>query len=219
MRRASLITVTLLGLMVCLLGSTGLFAALTDTARTGTNTVTSAGLAPSADIQLATAEFTGAFVCGDFGDDLSTALITATDLLRQQGRNAFLCVRNTGSQGLASLHIAVDELTDVDQACTGDEADNGDTTCGGGSTGELSSVLSARYSTFDCGNGTPITQSSFVNLAASGTTPFSVPAPAVDQTICFGIEVAFLSNVASGEDVQRAQSDTSTWRFKFIART
>ena len=57
MRRSVLGSLAALGVVVCGLGGTGLFAALTDTARGGPNSVESAPLAGSADIQLADASF------------------------------------------------------------------------------------------------------------------------------------------------------------------
>jgi hypothetical protein len=57
MRRSVLLTVAALGGLVSLIGGAGLFSALTDTARTGTNSAESAALAGSADIQLAAGTF------------------------------------------------------------------------------------------------------------------------------------------------------------------
>ena len=55
MRRSALITLAALGGLICLIGGTGLFAALTDSARSGTNSLESGALAGSADIQLSNA--------------------------------------------------------------------------------------------------------------------------------------------------------------------
>src|SRR6266508_3353057 len=128
MRRSSLLTLAALGALVCLIAGSGLFAALSDTARTGTNSVDSARLAGSADIQLATAtkEIGFPIVCGDFSDDLTSGLFTATDVTPgYASTEALYCIRNVGSAQVA-LAALVDELTDIDISCTGDEALYGD---------------------------------------------------------------------------------------------
>src|SRR5687768_8455147 len=99
MRRSVLLTLAALGGLVSLLGGAGLFSALTDTARTGTNSAESAALAGSADIQLAAGSFNaGAIDCGTFSEDLASGFFELTDLTPgfiSQGRN--FCIRNVGS--------------------------------------------------------------------------------------------------------------------------
>src|SRR5262245_16526660 len=102
MRRSFLITVSALGLVVCLLGGTGLFAALTDSATTGTNQVDSAPLAGSANLQLALNDgLTPAMTmtCGAFSDDLATGLVSGTGLIQSvNSAGSVFCLRNVGSQ-------------------------------------------------------------------------------------------------------------------------
>ena len=219
MRRPLLLTITALGALVCLVGSTGLFAALTDTARTGPNQVVTGGLAPSADIKLATAVFSGgSYTCGTFEDDLLTPAITETDLAPGSGGSAFFCLENVGSQALGSLHVMVDELVDVDHACTGDEADNGDTTCGGDLLGELSGVLSARWTSNACDTGVEQWATAEVSLLANSTTPEALPTLGIGETMCLQVYVAYRVPPLAA-DIQKAQSDTVTWRFKFTGQT
>jgi hypothetical protein len=118
MRRSALVTVSVLGGLVCLLGGTVLFSALQDTARTGTNSVESATLAASADIQLARGTFgAGGITCGTFSEDLTTGLFTATGVSPgyQTSIDEFFCIKNVGSQQV-TLSALADELTDLDFA-------------------------------------------------------------------------------------------------------
>lgn len=217
MRRAFLLTVTVLGILVCLIGSTGLFAALSDTASTGTNTVTSDGLAPSADIRLATATDPG-FVCGSFADDLTTPMITATEVVPGTYTSAAVCLTNVGSQALATLQVVVDELSDVDDACTGDESDSGDASCGAEGAGELSGVIDVRFAAYSCADSSVLGISATESLLESSSVPISLLVPGIGETICYRAEITYPESTSAGE-VQQAQSDTATWRFKFIART
>jgi hypothetical protein len=218
MRRSSLLTLTALGALICLIGGTGLFAALTDTARTGTNTVDSAALAGSADIQIATAvqEPWPAITCGSFSEDLATGFFTASDA--RPGEFAvgqFFCLKNVGSQTVTISGMA-DELTDVDFACTGDEALLGDATCGNNGAGELSDVLRVYHIAYNCTTGGGTGNSSL--LRANATTQVFYPGTlAAGQTGCFHVSVEYPSTTAT-DAVQKAQSDRVTWRFKFTAQ-
>lgn len=220
MRRAFLLTVTALGLVVCLVGSTGLFAALTDTALTGPSTVTAPGLAASADIQLAMDEGTsGNPSCGAFSDDLTTPLFQFTASPPSNNQGYIVCVKNVGSQALSSLTLRADDLVDTEDACTGDEALNGDTDCGGGGTGELSAVLDVHAGWDACpygmwNNNTPTT-----TLADLESTPLTLSSLPVGATVCVMIFVGYPAAGVSPEAIQRAQSDTVTWRFRFDAAT
>jgi hypothetical protein len=220
MRRASLLTLAALGLVVCLVGSTGLFAALTDTARTGTNQVTTPGLASSADIVVAsTIDSAGSLACGTYSDDLATGLIDFTASPPYANADSFLCVKNVGSQALSSLTVQADELTDVDTACTGDEEANGDATCGGDAAGELADVLDVTVGWDACPYQMWTDTSPTTTLLASSTTPITLPTLAVGEEVCFLLRVAYPTAGASPEAIQRAQSDTVTWRFRFDAGT
>ncbi len=218
MRRAFLLTVTALGMMVCLLGGTGLFAALSDSASTGTNRVTTNGLPPSADLKLASADHTSAIVCHTFADDLTTGLISETDLAPGSAGQAWFCLRNDGSAAMGSMRVIADGLSDVDHDCTGDEQDSGDATCGGDKAGELSDVLTVLFIQRDCGSGAEVYSSAEVNLRANASTPLALPTPAAGETMCFQAQISYRIPPQAA-DVQKAQSDTVTWRFKFTAQT
>jgi hypothetical protein len=216
MRRSLLVTVAALGALVCAIGGTGLFAALTDTARSGTNSAESAQLAGSADIQVATAT-TGAsgVACGAFSEDLTTAFITVSDLNPGQGfSGGAYCMKNVGSQQV-TLSALSDELTDVDYACTGDEALHGDTTCGADAAGEFSSVLRVNYTELDCATASGPGSSPF--LKDNAITPHPLGTLAVGQTRCFATSV-FYSPTTPTVEVQKAQSDRVTWRHKWVAQ-
>jgi hypothetical protein len=218
MRRSVLTTVAALGALVCLIGSSGLFAALTDTARTGTNTVDSAGLAASADIRLATATLGGdptTVTCGTFAENLTTALFTVSGAEPSATAldEKYFCISNVGSQSVALAALA-DELADIDTGCTGDEALY-DTTCGGNAAGELSGHLLVSYLTVSCATGTGT--GSATTLNANGTTPVGLGSLAPGVTGCYLVRI-FYRDTTTPDDVQRAQSDRSTWRFKFTAQ-
>ena len=80
MRRSLLLTTSVLGLLICLIGGTGLFASLSDSAHTGTNTIESKGLPSSSDLKLATATYSTSFSCDTFSDDLATGLFDFSDM-------------------------------------------------------------------------------------------------------------------------------------------
>lgn len=220
MRRAFLLTTAALGLVVCLVGSTGLFAALTDTARTGTNQVTTPGLAASADIQLAPREGpTGQPTCGAFSDDLATGLFDFTATPPYANQSHIVCVKNVGSQALTSLTMRADELTDIDIDCTGDEEANGDPDCGGDAAGELSDVLEVRANWDGCPYEMPTDGTPTTTLADLAATPLTLKTLAVDEVVCIMIFVGYPATGATPEAIQRAQSDKVTWRFRFDAAT
>lgn len=215
MRRSVLLTMAALGAVISLVGGTSLFAALTDTAQTGTNSAQSAAMAASADIQLATGSFNaGKIDCGTFSEDLTSGLITVSDVGPGYfGSFAYFCVKNVGSQDI-SLSALAAELTDRDTACTGDEVEYDATTCGGDAAGELSSVLKVNYSTVNCDTASGSGASPL--LANNATTAHGLGTLAVNTTACFSTGLLYQSSTDTVA-AQRAQSDTVTWRYKFSA--
>jgi hypothetical protein len=218
MRRSALVTVAVLGGLVCLLGGTVLYSALQDTARTGTNSIDSAALAASADIQLATAGRSGnTITCDAFFENLASGVINVTDFSPGSSGQRFFCLKNVGSQQV-TLSALADELADIDFACTGDEATNGDASCGTDQAGELSNVLIVQYSTLDCATASPILNTGQQpTLKANGTTPYGLGTLAVGATVCVNVLFAYPSGTGTTA-VQTAQSDRATWRFKFSAQ-
>jgi hypothetical protein len=125
------------------------------------------------------------------------------------------CIRNVGSQSV-TLAALVDDLTDVDVACTGDEALHGDASCGDNLDGELSDVLNVHYVVLPCDGtlpGGPARSTS--NLKANATVANSVLGTLAAGAIgCFMVEITYPSEIAG---MQQAQSDRATWRFAFTA--
>ena len=223
MRRSVLITLAALGGLICLIGGTGLFAALTDTARSGTNEVESAPIAASADIRVARAPFdTGvageALQCGEFSEDLATAFFTVENASPgYESRDNYYCVQNVGSQGV-TLSALVDELVDVDFACTGDEELHGDTSCGEDGAGELSRSLMVRYHHLnECTSGMGMGPD-WVALDSNASEPVALGQLGPGQIRCFELLLAYPNAGPVVPEVHRAQSDRVTWRFKWVAQ-
>jgi hypothetical protein len=225
MIRHSLRIVIVLGALITLLGGTGIFAVFSDRATTGSNDVTSGALGHAADLQIATAAVdSGALTCDAFSDDLATGFFSLTDLQPSTGDSyrGYFCLKNVGSSAV-NLTASTIELNDLDTGCTGDEAAFGDTTCGGGQTGELSDVLVAAIAELDCDTATYVAQTTSASLAALAS-PVGLPVggivgrPAGDlspgQTACYFIELRYPDSTPE-VDVQVAQSDTVAWRFAF----
>lgn len=219
MRRSLLATITVLGALICLVGGTGLFAALTDTATTGTNTATSDDLPSSIDLKLATATFSmGTTDCGSFVDNLATPMFTETDLKPNNVGQANFCIRNDGAQNAAHLDVRSIELTDVDTSCTGDEAESGDATCGNGAAGELSDVLTVSFTQLDCGTGDEVDGTAEVGLDDIATTPLTLFQVGAGTYICIHSQLSY-RDPADPAAAQVAQSDSTSWRFRFTAGT
>ncbi len=222
MRRSSLLTLAALGALICLIGGSGLFAALTDTARSGTNSVDSAALAASADIQIARATIPGAtppnFTCGSLSEELASGFFSAADVNAGYSAGpAYFCVKNVGSQPV-SLSALASELVDVEEACTDDEAAF-DSTCGDNKVGELSAVLRITYQNLGscvsgAGGGSPLT----LTLRNNAIAHADLGTLAVGQTTCYSVAIAYPATAAA-DVVQGAQSDATTWRITFFAQS
>ncbi len=221
MRRSILLTLALLGALVSVVGGLGLFAALNDTAVTGTNAAESGSLTASADIQLATAtapaEGSTQIQCGTFADNLATAIFDVADVgLGYTSETVYVCVKNAGSQTI-TLSMDATELSDVETDCTGDEALNGDTSCGDQLAGELSGVLSTRAQTHAMCEVFAPNDEPAVGLGSLVTTPASfAQGLGPGQTACIGIVLTYPGDT-SAVLVQKAQSDRVTWRYRFNA--
>src|SRR5690348_3456865 len=127
-----------LGMLVTLLGGTGIFATFSDRATAGDNSVTTGERARAADLKIAPADPSqqpaGATLClpatTQWTDDTTTGQFTAGSL--HPGDNmgpSYLCLLNAGTAPLI-VNASVIDLVDADVDCTGDEAAAGDTTCG-----------------------------------------------------------------------------------------
>jgi hypothetical protein len=217
-RRPLLLTASTLGLLICLIGGTGLFAALTDSAHTGTNRIDSAALPGSADLKLASATLDPnlGFVCGAFSDHLATGLIDLVGSEPNLHYGNYFCLQNAGSQSV-SLAGAADQLTDIDLDCTGDEADSGDASCGNNGAGELSSVFEVTFGEDNCAVATVVASYGPSLLAALPNTPQAMGTLGAGQTKCYGFDIGYGMGITNAEK-QRAQSDRVTWRFVFSAQ-
>lgn len=223
MRRSLLLTIAALGAVVSLTGA-GLFAALTDSATTGSNAVESAPLAASADIQVGAVTLFDhdgvALTCESFSEDLSTGFFDLTGFGVDAVSNPeYLCIRNVGSRTV-SVSAFTDSLTDIDIACTGDEAlyDTEAGSCGGDGPGELSDLVLAGYYTVDCATNNGPGQ--LISLKENQTNPYAVDVALAPGAIaCLRVDVSYewRTTIATPEAVQKAQSDKVTWRYRFDA--
>ncbi len=213
MRRSILLTLAALGGLLSLI-SAGLFAALSDTARTGTNQVSTLSLPGSADLKLATATGGSSVTCGTFSDDLASPMITLDDQVpgADSGQGHLFCLRNVGSQTV-NLSAASEELSDVETGCTGDEVAF-DQTCTPMAQGELGDIVRVLFTGTDC-----VTQFSqdppnaVVLLTSTVETPVDFGTLGPNQTRCF-LTSLFVSQ-ATPSQRQAAQTDQLTWRFAF----
>lgn len=216
MGRHSLRIIVVLGALVTLVGGTGIFAVFTDRATTGYNSVGSGPRAQSADLAIAEGDVVAeAIDCGSFSEDLATNLFSVADV--QPGDptiSADVCLINNGSGDLAITANAID-LNDEDEACTGDEEEAGDTTCGGFQAGELGSVLAVQIDRITCATNAsePIQSNSVVNWT---TNPVAIPGEplAPGEIACLRL-LAFYPSTTAETSIQLAQSDRVQWRFAF----
>lgn len=235
MGRQTLRITIVLGMLVTLLGGTGIFASFTDQATAGQNSVTTGERPRAADLQIAPFDPAGwpagTTMClpatSAFADDTTTAQFNTGSL--QPGENmqdAFLCLWNHGSAPLDITASAID-LVDADVDCTGDEAAAGDTTCGVDQTtglpqaGELSPLLQVDIDRVNCGDGTVIADSAGGSLDQYQLAPIVLqagptPGPlAPDEIACLRVRASYPTPTES--QAQLAQTDQATWRFAFDA--
>jgi hypothetical protein len=232
MARHSLRIVFVLGMLITLIGGTGIFATFSDRATTGTSDVTSGALNKAADIKIASAQpqdpmNSGPFLCDPQEDDLITPLFTFT---ATQGSlyEHFFCLYNVGSSTV-DLSLGAIDITDLDVDCTGDEADFGDTTCGQAAAGqpanpgELSPNMEVDADLYDCMSGSGLISPGVPDftstLAGLGTTPIALSNPttfpnlAPGGSVCVRLRVGW--HPADASAAQVSQSDETTWKFAF----
>jgi hypothetical protein len=213
MRRPVLLTLAAVGGIIVLLGGAGLFAALSDTARSETNYVDSGALPPSADLQVATATFVTSYACGTFGEDMTSSLISIVSSPGEDNHFAYLyCVRNIGSQTV-NLTVLAENLNDIELGCTGDE-DLYDASCGS-DTGELSDFVMVLHERADCVTGA-FEPGTMHLLRDTSTTPVSLGTLGPNETQCFMASIQESS--ASEAQRQAAQSDRLAWRFAWTGQ-
>lgn len=216
-RRTALLVLTGLGAVVALLAG-GVVAPFTDVAFTGVNRAESAARDLPANLQLA--PFEGG--CGEFADDLTSALVLVADLQPGQRASGDFCLRNAGPSPLQVTFRRVD-LAGAETGCTGAEPQV-DQSCGDG-IGELGTVLLLERSDLDCSAGSALGligdefHASFQEMPIRSDSSPSRLSPG--QVVCLRYGVYF-RDVADGvteEAIQAAQSDSLEWRFRFTGTT
>jgi predicted ribosomally synthesized peptide with SipW-like signal peptide len=230
MGRHTLRIIMVLGVLVTLVGGTGIFAVFTDRATAGQNSIVSGPRAQAADLKIAQGAYPGpvgtegVFCDSDpdadtllwEDDDMTTAQFTAIGV--QPGADlgvSYVCLHNNGSAALALTASAID-VSDLDVECTGDEAAAGDATCGA-DAGELSPLLGVDIDLVNCSSPAVVITDSPAEYLDSFTDQL-VTAPGVGiiagDTWCLAIHVTY-PTPADEAIAQRAQTDQVTWRFAF----
>ncbi|HJP88318.1 MAG TPA: hypothetical protein VJ850_04720 [Candidatus Limnocylindrales bacterium] len=228
-----------LGMLVTLLGGTGIFATFSDRATAGDNSVTTGQRPRAADLKIAAVDLSqlpaGATICSpaatNFTDDTTTGQFTGVGIGAIQPAvnlpDAFLCLLNAGSANLDITASAID-LVDADIDCTGDELAAGDTTCGLDQTtsqpqaGELSPLIRIAIDRVDCSDpATVIDQGGATSLDQYAAQPLHLdgsptPGPLTPQEVaCLRLRASYPTPTEN--QAQLAQTDQVTWKFAFDA--
>lgn len=215
MRRPVLLSMVVVGAVVSAIAGLGTFAPFTDRATSGPNSVASGEQPKAAELKVAF-PVGGPSDCetATYVDDSTTPGWQEADV--QPGYRSpskFFCLKNDGASALTVTSTVID-LVDLDTGCTGDEATL-DTTCGGDQAGELGVVLFWDMTVWtSCGS----TGSNVFGNSLSA--PYSIGLGTLDpgEVGCYSASVYYPLN-RTAEDVQRAQSDTASWKFAFDATT
>jgi hypothetical protein len=216
-RRSLTLSVIVLGLVLTLVGGTGLFAAFTDTASTGTNSLTSGVRPRAADIQIVWPALNTADCAqpGNYVENSTTPGHTASDVQPGFVDKQGFCVRNVGV-GVSGIAFRVIDRVETDIACTGDEAAAGDATCGGDQPGELGSVLAVNVSKFNCLTGDLLLNTGNGPLGNDPNTSQPEWTLGPSETWCGEVMVWYLDGTTLTDGL-RAQSDRVTWKYQFVA--
>lgn len=216
-RRPLALSLIVLGVLVTLIGGTGIFAPFTDTANTGTNSLTSGTQPRAADIQIVwpAADTSACAVPANYVENSQTPGHSATDV--QPGYNSFqnFCVKNVGT-GTTGLNFRIIDRVETDNTCHGDEAASGDTTCGGGAAGELGSVLQVSVYRYNCTTGDATLILGIGALAGDNNVSHADWALDPGEIWCGASQIRYPTGQPV-TDVLKAQTDTVTWAFQFIA--
>lgn len=208
-RRPALVTASIAGVVIALLGLAGVFAASTDRATTGENAYqTDAFDDPQqGDVDLVIAAQDSEGGCGTYADNLTTGLFsyeaTGGEFLQQ----AIVCLANQGDAS-GPLSVSVIDLDDRDVDCTGSES-TVDDTCGtnAAGSGELSGILDVEFQ--DCTTEEVYPARTLEDLSATSTALGTLDP---EQERCFFVSIY----PPEGEAEDRlVQTDRATWRFAF----
>jgi predicted ribosomally synthesized peptide with SipW-like signal peptide len=218
MERQMLRLTLMLGVLVTILGGTGVFAVFSDQARAGTNDFSSGELAPAADLKLAYGEVDPTIDqvnCGAFQDNLTSLFSFGTNVQPgyTSGETTY-CLQNAGAAPV-DTSLAVTDLINRELACTGDEGSL-DLTCGQGAQGELSPLLDIVIGEIACDTATPSDRRATSFAALSGGAE-SLPGTAIlapGEVGCWTILVQY-PRALPADVIQRAQSDIVHWTFVF----
>lgn len=144
-----------------------------------------------------------------------------TNIVPDTLRSVFVCVRNTGAQAAPITSVDVFGATDVDNACSGDEAVV-DTTCGAGGAGELSSEIDLDIkrhltpgATSSCATGSNTAYASRDGIADAALTGTGFTIPAGGYA-CVTVEMRVnAAALTTPLEIEENQSDTVTFRLRF----
>lgn len=218
MERHMLRLTLVLGVLVTILGGTGVFAVFTDQAREELNQISSGELASAADLKLAYGDYdpvADLFVCDGFQDNLTSQFSFGTDVQPgyTSGETAY-CLQNAGAAPV-DTSLAVADLVDRELACTGDEGAL-DLTCGQGAQGDLSPLLDIVIAAVECDTATPGERRG-ASFAALSEGAEALPGNAIlapGEVGCWTIAIQY-PTLFPAEMIQKAQSDIVHWTFVF----
>ena len=218
MERHMLRLTLVLGVLVTILGGTGVFAVFTDQARAESNRISSGELASAADLKLAYGDYdptVNGYECAGFQDDLTSPVSFGSEVQPGWGSpDTVYCLQNAGAAPI-DLSLAVTDLLDLEVACTGDEGAL-DLSCGPGFEGELSPLLDISTSPIECDTAIvgPGRGDSFGALTQNATALPGDATLAPGEVACWSIRIRY-PDLIPAEMVQRAQSDSVNWTFVF----
>lgn len=216
MQRQLLRVVLVLGVLVTLVGGTGLYAVFSDQASTGTNQVDSGAVARAADLQIATGHLSpGPVDCGTFVEDLTVGVITMTDAQPGSVTNGTFCLKNAGTASLG-VTMTASNIVNIELDCSGDEA-SVDDTCDAGRAGELSPNLVVVVTEALCASSDPTNSSSSAldDLVGAPIILRGGTAIGPGATYC-GYWTVIYPDSTKPDLVQLAQTDRATWAFTFV---
>lgn len=219
MRRRLLIALTAVASVIVSLGAVNVFAAVNDYVLTETNRVSTAAQPVAVDLRVAPRSqgSDGLWRCGPWTDEAMSPLFTLDATHLRADNHATFCLRNDGATRV-DLSTTVQDIVDIDVECTGDEVLL-DPTCGPGpdgqkQPGELTKALQLLYFTVDCDTN---------ELSSEPLAPLHPLGEQVAKPVSLGSLDAGLYNCylvalhIEPSDLQAAQTDTVTWRFRFGA--
>jgi hypothetical protein len=223
MHRRLLAMIMSLGLVVTAVGFSGIYAVLTDRAKTGDFNVNTGERARAADLKIAGAGAPGACPEENFVDNIEGPQFTLNNIQPNTSSGVSLCLWNAGSSPL-EVHMLATDVTDVDTDCSNNEADFGDDSCGSDGAGELAPVIEAQPYPVDCDS--PFTgEHSAVSIADLAAY---VPQAGVfedwdpgllqpDEVVCLFMNIVYpaVGDGTTEAEAQLAQTDSLTWRLAF----